>query len=198
MDSKKDSSSGIFGSLFGVSNAPAAPSQPATAGGAGAVKGSDASRPEDIPKEELLHLCMKMNKRMHALETKHTELTKKYKDTVEEKRQLLDIIKTYISASVTITDEETLDVANIREKVMLNNVSHKENIKQLEDRIMQSEREHAKELVNLENKIRRESVAQVNRAALASTSDSSVPGEGVDVRYLTNEIERLTSLNEVK
>jgi hypothetical protein len=43
----------------------------------GGAAGSGSGDVEDIPREELLALCMKMNKRMQAMESKGKELVRK-------------------------------------------------------------------------------------------------------------------------
>jgi hypothetical protein len=47
---------------------------------------------DDIPREELMALCMKMNKRMQVLESKANDLSKKKTTLLDERRQLLDLL----------------------------------------------------------------------------------------------------------
>lgn len=63
------------------------------------------SNPNDIPKEELLQLCMKLNKRMQALESKHTDLIAKYKSLNQEKNTLLDLIRNSLTVPITEIDD---------------------------------------------------------------------------------------------
>ncbi len=56
---------------------------------------------DDIPKEELMNLCMKMNKRMQLMENKITELSEARKTAINDRKQLLDLIKT----AVTLPDD---------------------------------------------------------------------------------------------
>jgi hypothetical protein len=51
-----------------------------TAGGTGMEKS-----PSDIPKEDLMQLCMKMNKRMQAMEVKGADLVKRKTQLLTER-----------------------------------------------------------------------------------------------------------------
>lgn len=53
-------------------------------------------KPEDIPKEELLQLCMKLNKRMQAMETKGKEILKKKNSLQIERQKLLGLIEAVV------------------------------------------------------------------------------------------------------
>lgn len=70
---------------------------------------------QDIPKEELLHLCMKMNKRMAAIESKGKELLKRKNQLVNERQKLLLLIETAVKTSFNITPEQDADL-NLIEK----------------------------------------------------------------------------------
>lgn len=52
--------------------------------------------PEDIPKEELLQLCMKLNKRMQAMETKGKEIFKKKNTLQLERQKLLNLLESVV------------------------------------------------------------------------------------------------------
>lgn len=70
-------------------------------------------KPEDIPKEELLHLCMKMNKRMQAMESKGKELLKKRNQLQLERSKLLSLMETTLNYSFHMTNDQDLDLNNI-------------------------------------------------------------------------------------
>lgn len=187
------SSGGYFSSIFGG----------ATAKGPAIAAARTDTNPEDIPKEDLLHLCMKMNKRMQTLEAKGAEISKKHKDVLEEKKQLLDIIKSYLTTPLSISESETIDIAALRGRVSQKSQQAKEALKVLEDRLAAAEREHVKEISAMELKMRRELNLQASKLAsptLSNGSDSSGLKEqsivvGQDT-YFTAEIERLTAENE--
>ncbi len=65
---------------------------------------------QDIPKEELLHLCMKMNKRMATIETKGKELLKKKNTLLSERQKLLLLIEATINTSFHTPPEQDLDL----------------------------------------------------------------------------------------
>lgn len=56
----------------------------------------------DIPKEELLHLCMKLNKRMQTMETKGKELLKKKNTLQSERDRLLKMVEGTIGSTVSV------------------------------------------------------------------------------------------------
>ena len=62
--------------------------------------------PDDIPKEDLVQLCMKLNKRMQSMESKGTELSKKIKSLKSEKKDLLDILKECLSIPLILQNDE--------------------------------------------------------------------------------------------
>jgi hypothetical protein len=55
----------------------------------------DGVNPDEIPREELLSLCMKINKRMQLMEAKGQELVKKKGTLLSERRHLLDALKLF-------------------------------------------------------------------------------------------------------
>ena len=146
----------------------------------------------------MLHLCMKMNKRMQALEAKGADTTKKLKESVDEKKQLLDIIKTYISIPITFQDQDTLDLTMIRERVMLQGVQTKDTIKALEDRIAAADREHAREIAMVESKIRKEITTQTNKLLAMSGAETGTGEIAANAALLSAEVERISAENEVR
>jgi chromosome segregation ATPase len=68
---------------------------------------------DDIPKEELLHLCMKMNKRMQAMETKGKELLKKKNSLQNERQNLLKLIEVTVDTSFPTSPEQDLDISQV-------------------------------------------------------------------------------------
>ena len=72
------------GSARGGALAPSSSSRKPAAGG---------QRPEDIPREELMHLCMKMNKRMQSMETKISGLARIKTALLRERKALLDHVR---------------------------------------------------------------------------------------------------------
>lgn len=63
--------------------------------------------PEDIPREELVHLCMKMNKRMQAMEAKGQELIKKKNSLANDRKIMLSFL-TSIPLPLSIRDDDDI------------------------------------------------------------------------------------------
>jgi len=51
------------------------------------------NRPEDIPKEELMHLCMKMNRRMQGMDAKLNGLSRVKSALLKERKALLEHVR---------------------------------------------------------------------------------------------------------
>jgi hypothetical protein len=71
--------------------------------------------PMDIPKEELMALCMKMNKRMQSLEAKNTESTNRINRLVDERRILLDLITSTINLNISAQNHEDINTPLIND-----------------------------------------------------------------------------------
>jgi hypothetical protein len=87
--------------------------------------------PNDIPKDELLQLCMKLNKRMQTLETKHSELVQKYKVVSQERNSLFDILR----SSFTNPPESVEDVSSLAEIWTHHQEEERIHIRKLEEEI---------------------------------------------------------------
>eukprot|EP01038_Epipyxis_sp_PR26KG_P005758 gene5758-7949_t len=97
--------------------------------------------PEDIPKEELLQLCMKMNKRMQAMETKGKELLKKKNVLLTERQKLLEIVKSVVtlSPSLIVSDENDIDINEIDSCVKAWDKKRKEYLIEMKEKIQHLE-----------------------------------------------------------
>jgi chromosome segregation ATPase len=100
--SEKSSGEGGFFSYFGTLD-------PARAGP------KVEKNPSDIPKEELLQLCMKLNKRMQAMEGKAQDYAKKYKQCLVDRSLLIDLIKASLSAEVELPENDSLDIDTLKD-----------------------------------------------------------------------------------
>eukprot|EP01031_Cornospumella_fuschlensis_P031810 gene31810-38459_t len=67
---------------------------------------SEESSMADIPKEELLHLCMKLNKRMQTMETKGKELLKKKNTLQSERDRLLKMIEGTVGSTLSVVSAD--------------------------------------------------------------------------------------------
>lgn len=73
-------------------------------------------KPEDIPKEELLQLCMKLNKRMQAMETRGKEILKKKNTLQLERQKLLSLLEAVVHVPLQPSPiESDLDFENVEQ-----------------------------------------------------------------------------------
>ncbi len=91
-----------FGSLFGNTpsrTTPSSSSSSSASASQGVKQGSGTNvltggkKPEEIPKEELMSLCMKMSKRMQGLEKQYEVLSRHKKALLVERKKLLNHIR---------------------------------------------------------------------------------------------------------
>jgi chromosome segregation ATPase len=205
-------------SLFGGGPSTPAPAPPSSAKkpASGAVHAVEKS-PLDIPKEELMTLCMKLNKRMQSLEHKGQELTKKKSSLVEERRQLVDLISSTISMNLACPDEENLNVDVVRDSWRAYTSQQLDKVVQLEQQVTDSQQLVEKTVAKLEAKHRRELAeavagnSQQSSSSLSPRKDDTPNGgngnsgapsssgatgeETADAMFLKTELERLTAEN---
>jgi hypothetical protein len=85
----------------------------------------DGVNPEEIPREELLALCMKMNKRMQIMESKGQELVKKKGSLLSERRQLLEALM-LLGVATPLSGSAAQDDTDLDVEAVLNEVSRTE------------------------------------------------------------------------
>jgi hypothetical protein len=132
------SSSSYFSTIFGSADVAKATEKP--------TKGE--ANPNDIPKEELLQLCMKLNKRMHTLESKHTDLIQKHKVLGQERNALFDLIRSSMRESGSVVDSD--DVALIGELWTQQTQQERLSRQKLEDEIQLLKSSSSCEISSLE------------------------------------------------
>lgn len=132
------------------------------------------NNPEDIPKEDLLHLCMKMNKRMQSMETKGQELNKRRTLLLSERRQLLDAIRIRVIIPAYPADDQELDTGLIVELMNKSDVHQREIIASLEKRVTNLDQLRMHEALVSDAKHRREILdLQIALSTAASTSSAA-------------------------
>ena len=114
--------------------------------------------PNDIPKEELMQLCMKMNKRMSAMETKGKELLKKRASLLNERQKLLEIISRSLSFSVDVGEEDDLNIESLENKISVAEKVKLDSIMDREQRCLLLEQQ----LANLQAEVQRLSSTESN------------------------------------
>ena len=93
------------------------------------------STPNDIPKEELLQLCMKLNKRLQALETKHSDLLQKHQIITQERLTLFDLLKSSINERLVLENDQNNNVEYIKEKWIQLHQEEKNRIQKLQEEV---------------------------------------------------------------
>jgi hypothetical protein len=128
------------------------------------------STPDDIPREDLVHLCMKMNKKMQAMETKGQELTRKKNLLLADKHTFLEFIN-LIPLRVSFGDDDAVD-----KEVLATNWSQ---YNELQQKLTRSLEEKNKALIRdlslAESKYREE---LLNAKARASNPEAATDGSG--------------------
>ena len=127
------------------------------------------SNPEDIPKEDLLHLCMKLNKRMQSMETKGQELVKIKAVLLNERKQLIDAIKQKVVIPVNSLDNDEFDVASIVQLIKKSDDNQRDLIEALNQKISDLEQSKLLELLECENKYKKD-ISNLQRTVNSSSS----------------------------
>jgi hypothetical protein len=150
--------------------------------------------PEDIPKEELMHLCMKMNKRMQAMELKGKELVKKKSTLLSERQKLLELMKSEISFPFNAKDDQEIDLFTLENCWVEWKRNTNNKFLELEQKLINNELSYKQKISALESKHR---VEKEN----ISSHDLLVINELVvesSIKKLTLELDNLTKEKEVQ
>ena len=131
--------------------------------GTAATSKITSTNPDDIPKEELLHLCMKMNKRMQGMEYKGQELIRKQKSLLAERKELIQIIKGSLklngtadnSIHTSTNEDDEIDVVMLKGLFESAEMRKEEKYKQIEETLFISQTSHKAELFVLETKYKK-------------------------------------------
>jgi len=126
------------------------------------------NNPEDIPKEELLHLMMKMNSRMAAMEMKGQGLVKRKSTLLTERKHLLDAIKQRVAIPLNLQDDQDLDLGVVIESINKSESQRQDIIASLEKKFSDLEELKEQTQTALETKYRRE-ITDLQRALGHST-----------------------------
>jgi hypothetical protein len=134
------------------------------------------SNPEDIPKEDLLHLCMKMNKRMQSMETKGQELVKIKAVLLAERKQLIDAIKQVVTIPVNPLDDNEFDIGLAIDLLNKSEENQRVLVNSLEQKISDLEQSKMVELLECENRHRKE-ITNLQRSFNKPASNSTETAE---------------------
>jgi len=111
-------------------------------GGTSSGGGGGGDQPFDIPKEELMALCMKLNKKMQSLESKCHDLTKQKTKLLDERQFLADAISQISHVNVLVThDDAASEPVLHRETLSKWKVSQIQRLETLESKAVDLERQ---------------------------------------------------------
>ena len=153
-----------------------------------------STNPDDIPKEELLHLCMKMNKRMQGMEHKGQELLRKQKSLLLERRELIQIIRSSLKLHGANSDttsnnneDDEIDVVMLKGLFESSEMRKQEKYKQMEDTLFISQTTHKAELFVLETKYKK----LINELSSTNTGTSDL----LNINTITIDKETMVCCN---
>lgn len=100
--------------------------------------GGGGAEEKEIPREDLLQLCMKLNKRMKSLESKCQELTQKHDAMATERNSLMDLIAATTGVPI---EKEGGDVDQMKDILLHHLNSNKIQNRDLNDQVSKLEEE---------------------------------------------------------
>jgi len=130
-----------------------------------------------------MHLCMKMNKRMQAMESKGKELVRRKATLLTERHKLLElmasssslpVLKQSILPTASSTVDADLDLASIDSAWQQWETQRRENTVELQQRIDRLESEMQRALSNAESRHKKE-LAEILRANESSKQSQAAP-----------------------
>lgn len=159
--------------------------------------------PQDIPKEELMALCMKLNKRMQSMETKSKDLLRKQKSLIEERKCLVELISSTVTISIGVQDDHDLNIDLIQDSWAQWKELHRESVVKLEQKVSEVEQTSIKSKSVLEAKYRKEisdlqqllSNGSGAEPSVAANGDPSVNAQ--ESKFYIAEFDRVSKENEV-
>lgn len=163
----------------------------------GASNASAENAPQDIPKEELMNLCMKMNKRMQAMEAKGKELVKKKTTVLMERQKLLDLLKTVMPIPILTKDDNDLDLVAIEAAWAQFDVQRRAQVSDLEEKVAEREKLMQKSLHAMEEQYKQIIADLRMTQAKLSSSEASTPGD-VSTSDGASDIQRVAQLAELE
>jgi len=91
--------------------------------------------PDDIPKEELVQLCMKLNKRMQQLESSNAELSKAIKRLKNEGQRYYELFSEILAVPLLVNDDDAISIDNLRLIWLKIDSERKIKLKEMEEKI---------------------------------------------------------------
>jgi hypothetical protein len=143
----------------------------------GASAQSSEATPQDIPKEELMSLCMKMNKRMQGMEARGKELVKKKTVLAAERQKLLDLFRTVMPVPILANQDADLDLAAIEQSWQECEAKRRDQLSDLEAKVIAKEQLMQQSLQSVEEHYKK-IIAELKANGGANGSGSAEAGEG--------------------
>eukprot|EP00598_Pedospumella_elongata_P001101 CAMPEP_0184981342 /NCGR_PEP_ID=MMETSP1098-20130426/11106_1 /TAXON_ID=89044 /ORGANISM="Spumella elongata, Strain CCAP 955/1" /LENGTH=958 /DNA_ID=CAMNT_0027504899 /DNA_START=60 /DNA_END=2939 /DNA_ORIENTATION=- len=162
----------------------------------GALNASSET-PQDIPPAELMNLCMKMNKRMQAMEAKGRDLVKKRTMVLMERQKLLDMMKTVMPIPILPKDDSDLDFVAIEAAWAQFDVQRRTQVSDLEEKVAEKEQLMQKSLHAMEEQYKQIIADLRISQAKLSSSETSSPGD-VSTGDEASELQRSEQLAELE
>jgi len=150
-------------------------------GGSSSDSGNSSGSPQDIPKEELMNLCMKMNKRMQAMETKGKELVRKKALLLSERHRLLELMKTVMPVPVLSKEDSDLDIDTVERNWAEFENTRKNHTIAMEEKLLKKEQTAQQDIAALEARFRRQIADLQSGTAVADGSTSGTSDSTTNV-----------------
>lgn len=143
-------------------------------------------------------MCMKMNKRMQAMEAKGKELVKKKTTVLMERQKLLDMLKTVMPIPILTKDDNDLDFVAIEAAWAQFDVQRRAQVSDLEEKVVEKEQLMQKSLHAMEEQYK-QIIAdlRVSQAKFSASSETSTPGD-VSTGDEASELQRSEQLAELE
>ena len=140
----------------------------------GSSASSAEAAPGDIPKEELMSLCMKMNKRMQGMETKGKELVKKKGTLLAERQKLLELFRTVMPIPVLGKEDADLDLPAIERSWAEFETKRREQMADLEAKVVAKEQLMQQSLKSVEDRYKK-MLSELKSSHPTTTTENGEP-----------------------
>ena len=133
-------------------------------------------------------MCMKMNKRMQAMEAKGKDLVKKRGTLLMERQKLLDLFRTVIPVPVLSKEDNDLELDVIEKSWAEFDTKRRDQVTDLEQKLIEKEQLMQKSLHAMEEQYK-QIIADLRTTQPTLTSESSTPGDAATSEE-ASELER--------
>ncbi|CAM9144739.1 unnamed protein product [Choristocarpus tenellus] len=152
--------------------------------------------PKDIPREDLVNLCMKLSKRLEVVEARSMQLTQAHKAVLQERQELLDFFAKEVVGNPAHTSGDVLKGSgcnegstNIRSmrsmwqkmdserSLLLHEIqsSYQEAVRSKEHELQKQEAVHQKELLDLQKRLEESMLGTSDTKVVEGVRENGVP-----------------------